>query len=55
MNSPRAPIVGSGANILISGWSSRRVGGIRKVLIRAAGPGLGAWGVPGTIATRSFP
>ena len=40
--------VGTDANILIGGFSIG--GGSKTVLVRAVGPGLGAFGVPGTLS-----
>lgn len=42
--------VGTGANILIPGISIAPGSGSRRLLLRAVGPTLGAFGVPGTIA-----
>ena len=42
--------VGTGANILIPGISISPGAGTRRLLVRAVGPSLGAFGVPGTLA-----
>ena len=42
--------VGTGANILIPGISVAPGAGTRRLLVRAVGPSLGAFGVPGTLA-----
>lgn len=54
MNLSTRALVGSGANILISGLIVAPSGGIRKVMIRAAGPGLAGLGAPGTITDPVF-
>ena len=41
--------VGTGANILIPGISVSPGAGTRRLLVRAVGPSLGAFGVPGTL------
>lgn len=42
--------VGTGANIIIPGISVAPGAGTRRLLVRAVGPSLGAFGVPGTLA-----
>lgn len=42
--------VGTGANIIIPGISIAPGAGTRRLLVRAVGPSLGAFGVPGTLA-----
>jgi uncharacterized protein (DUF1800 family) len=54
MNLSTRALVGSGASMLISGLVVAPSGGIRKVLIRAAGPGLASLGVAGTLADPIF-
>lgn len=54
MNLSTRALVGSGANILISGLIVAPGGGIRKVLIRAAGPGLTGLGVAGALSDPVF-
>ncbi len=49
MNLSTRALVGSGANILISGLVVGQGGGARKVLLRASGPALAGLGVPGTL------
>lgn len=50
MNLSTRAQVGTGAGILISGLVMAPGGGARKVLVRAAGPTLGSFGVTGTLA-----
>ncbi len=50
MNLSTRAQVGTGGGILISGLSIAPGGGLRKFLVRAAGPTLGSFGVAGTIA-----
>jgi hypothetical protein len=49
VNSSTRVQVGAGANVLITGLVLRGEG-TQRYLIRAAGPALGAFGVPGTLA-----
>ncbi len=49
MNLSTRAQVGTGASILISGLSIAPGGGVRKFLVRAAGPTLGSFGVTGTL------
>ncbi len=42
--------VGSGAGVIISGLSIASGGGARKILVRAAGPALSAFGVSGALS-----
>ena len=49
MNLSTRAQVGTGASVLISGLSIAPGGGARKILVRAAGPTLGSFGVTGTI------
>ncbi|MBL9201208.1 MAG: DUF1800 family protein [Opitutaceae bacterium] len=50
MNLSTRAVVGSGANGLFSGLSVAPGGGARRVLVRAVGPALGAFGVAGPLA-----
>ena len=50
MNLSTRAQVGTGSGILISGLSIAPGRGVRKILVRAAGPTLGAFGVTGTLA-----
>ncbi len=50
MNLSTRAVVGSGANGLFSGLSVAPGGGARRVLVRAIGPALAAFGVAGTLA-----
>lgn len=50
MNLSTRAFVGTGANMLFSGLSVASGGGARRVLVRAAGPSLGALGVTGALA-----
>jgi len=50
MNLSTRAQVGTGASVLISGLAIAPGGGARKILVRAAGPTLGSFGVAGTIA-----
>jgi uncharacterized protein (DUF1800 family) len=50
MNLSTRAVVGTGANGLFSGLSVAPGGGARRVLIRAVGPGLAAFGVAGALA-----
>ncbi len=50
MNLSTRAQVGTGAGILISGLVMAPGGGVRKILVRAAGPTLGAFGVQGVLA-----
>ena len=54
MNLSTRALVGSDANMLISGLIVAPNGGIRKVLIRAVGPGLTSLGVGGALADPVF-
>ena len=54
MNLSTRALVGSGANTFFSGLSVATGGGARRVLIRAAGPALGALGVSGTLSDPSL-
>jgi uncharacterized protein (DUF1800 family) len=54
MNLSTRAMVGSGANTFFSGLVVAPGGGARRVLIRAAGPSLGALGVGGTLADPSL-
>ncbi len=42
--------VGTGSNILIPGITVANGSGVRRLLLRAVGPTLGSFGVPGTLA-----
>lgn len=53
MNMSTRAVIGTGANMFFSGLSVVPGGGARRVLIRVAGPALGAFGVGGTIADPS--
>jgi uncharacterized protein (DUF1800 family) len=53
MNMSTRALVGTGANMFFSGLSVAPGGGARRVLIRVAGPGLGAFGVGGTVVDPS--
>ncbi len=50
MNLSTRAVVGTGASTFFSGLSVAPGGGARRVLVRAAGPALGAFGVSGTLA-----
>lgn len=50
MNISTRALVGSGGNVLISGLSIAPGGGARRVLIRAIGPALTAFGVPNALS-----
>jgi uncharacterized protein (DUF1800 family) len=54
MNLSTRALVGADANMLISGLVVAPNGGIRKVLIRAVGPGLTGLGVGGALADPVF-
>lgn len=54
MNLSTRALVGTGNNAFFSGLSVASGGGARRVLIRAAGPALGALGVPGALADPSL-
>ena len=54
MNLSTRALVGTGANTFFSGLSVAPGGGARRVLIRAAGPALGALGVGGVLADPSI-
>ena len=54
MNLSTRALVGSGPNMLISGLVVAPSAGMRRVLIRAAGPGLTSLGVPGALADPVF-
>ncbi|MBI4625577.1 MAG: DUF1800 family protein [Verrucomicrobia bacterium] len=53
MNMSTRALVGTGASMFFSGLSVAPGGGARRVLIRVAGPSLGAFGVGGMIADPS--
>ncbi len=50
MNISTRAVVGSGGNTFFSGLAVAAGGGARRVLVRAAGPALGALGVSGVLA-----
>src|SRR3954465_16066990 len=54
MNLSTRALVGTGANTFFSGLVVAPGGGARRVLVRAAGPSLGALGVGGTLADPSL-
>ncbi|MEO6244505.1 MAG: DUF1800 family protein [Opitutaceae bacterium] len=54
MNLSTRAQVGTGAGILISGLVMAPGGGVRKVLVRAAGPTLGSFGVTGVLANPAI-
>lgn len=54
LNLSTRAFVGTGANGFFSGLSVASGGGARRVLVRAAGPALGALGVPGALANPAI-
>ncbi|WP_414661300.1 DUF1800 family protein [Horticoccus sp. 23ND18S-11] len=54
MNLSTRALVGNGSNTLFSGLSVAPGGGARRVLVRAAGPGLTALGVDGALTDPSI-
>ncbi len=54
MNLSTRAQVGTGSGILISGLALAPGGGTRKILVRAAGPTLGSFGVAGTLANPAI-